>query len=236
LKVAIHQPHYFPYPGFFHKLSLADTFVIMDEAQYDRRFTNRNRILDPHGVVWLSVPIEKADKFRPVREVRINNALPWREEHWKKVLVSYANASYFKLYVVELKEFYEASWISLFDLDLATTRKVLEWLGIKIKIILESDLGVTSSATQRLVDICKAVGADTYVSGRGAKEYMDESLFASNGLSLEYQQYYSRPYPQRFGGSFVPDLSILDAVFNLGPGTLDYIRENSERSVPSSAS
>jgi len=208
----------------------------MDEAQYDRRFTNRNRILDPHGIVWLSVPIEKEDKFSPAREVRINNSLPWREEHWKKLLVSYANATYFNLYNTDLKQFYETQWDLLFDLDLATTRKVLEWLGMKIPVILESGLGVNSSGTQRLVDICKAVGADTYVSGRGAKAYMDEKLFASNGIILEYQQYSPRPYHQRFGDSFVPDLSILDVLFNQGPGSFDLIRASNEEKLHAEAS
>ncbi|MBI5698329.1 MAG: WbqC family protein, partial [Thaumarchaeota archaeon] len=72
MKVAIHQPHYFPYPGFFHKLSLADVFVIMDNTQYDKRYTNRNRIITPNGWIWLTVPINKEHKFNEVSKVKIN--------------------------------------------------------------------------------------------------------------------------------------------------------------------
>lgn len=229
MKAAIHQPHYFPYPGFFHKVGLADVFVFMDETQYDKRFTNRNRILDPHGVVWLSVPIEKADKFLPVRSVRINNALPWRQEHWKKIQVSYAKSSHFDRYAGDLKEFFDTVWNKLSDLDIETTKKVFEWLEIRVPIVLESELGIDSTGTQRLVDICKAVGADTYVSGRGARAYMDESLFTSNSLKVEYQDYAARPYPQRFGTAFSPDLSILDMIFNLGPASSAFIRDSSAR-------
>ena len=223
MKLAIHQPHYFPYPGFFHKLALCDAFVIMDATQYDRRFTNRNRILDPHGEVWLTVPIEKSGKFMPNREVRVNNSIPWREDHWKKLLVSYANAQHFDDYASELRKFYEKDWTFLFDLDLETTKKALEWLGMKLPILLESDLDVRSTGTQRLVDICEAVGADVYVSGSGGRDYMDESLFHRRGIGLEHQQYSPLPYTQRFSGPFVPDLSILDMLFNIGPGSSVFI-------------
>ena len=223
MKLAIHQPHYFPYAGFFHKLALCDAFVIMDATQYDRRFTNRNRILDPHGEVWLTVPIEKSGKFMANRDVRVNNSIPWRQEHWKKLLVSYANAEHFDAYTSDLKRLYERDWTFLFDLDLETTSKVLGWLGMKIPIILESDLDVRSTGTQRLVDICESVGADVYVSGSGGSAYMDESLFRQRGIGVEHQTYSPLPYAQRFSGPFVPDLSILDMLLNIGPGSSMFI-------------
>ncbi len=225
MKAAIHQPHYFAYPGFFHKLSLADVFVIMDEAQYDKRFTNRNLILDSHGPVWLTIPINKAQKFSPNKSVEVNDSLGWREDHWKKITFSYANARFFNLYATELKGFYDKSWPLLFEFDLETTRKTMEWLGIKIPIVKESDLNVKTAGTQRLVDICKAVGAETYVSGKGGKNYMDEGLFIENGLKVEHQNYSAMPYPQRFSESFVPDLSILDMLANVGPESLNLISE-----------
>jgi hypothetical protein len=204
-------------------LSLADVFVIMDEAQYDKRFTNRNMILDPHGPIWLTIPIDKAYKFSPNMDVRINESLPWRKEHWKKITLSYSNARFFNHYRAELQEFYDASWSNLFDLDLETTRKTMGWLGIRIPIVRESELNVKSTGTQRLVDICKAVGADTYVSGRGARDYMDEGLFHSNGLGVEHQHYSASPYPQRFTDKFVPDLSILDMLANIGPESMRFV-------------
>ncbi len=226
LKLAIHQPHYLPYPGFFHKLALCDAFVIMDATQYDRRFTNRNRILDPHGEVWLTVPIQKSGRFLQNRDVRVNNSMPWREDHWKKIRVSYANAAHFDRYAPDLRKFYEREWDSLFALDLETTRKVLEWLGMKPPIIFESDLDVRSTGTQRLVDICEATGADVYVSGSGGVAYMDESLFRTRGIGVEHQTYSPLPYAQRFEGPFVPDLSILDMLFNIGPGSSVFIGTN----------
>jgi hypothetical protein len=217
LRVAVHQPHYFPYPGFFHKVSLVDVFVIMDDVQYARGFVNRNRILDAHGPVWLTVPIDKTQKFAANAQVEINNEIRWREDHWKKIQLSYTHARFFDLYREDLERVYERDWEYLFELDLETLKVTLGWLGIHVPMIRESQLNVTSTGTQRLVDVCRALGADTYVSGRGGKEYMEERLFAENGLKLEYQVYSPAPYEQRFTKEFIPDLSILDMLANLGP-------------------
>jgi hypothetical protein len=217
MKVAIHQPQFFPYPGFFHKLSLADAFVIMDDVQYDKRFTNRNQILAPQGPTWLTVPIDKADKFMPNNMVKVNNALPWREEHWKKITYSYKNSSCFTLYREYLEGLYQREHESLFELDLETTKMVMKWLDIDIPVVKESELGVPGESTQRLANVCKAMGADTYVSGAGGRNYMDEKIFAEQGVKLEFQHYEPTPYPQRFVNEFVPNLSILDMLFNIGP-------------------
>ncbi|HET7336343.1 MAG TPA: WbqC family protein, partial [Candidatus Nitrosotalea sp.] len=180
MKVTIHQPQYFPYPGFFHKLCLSDVFVMMDDAQYDKRFTNRNKIMATNGWTWLSVPINKDHKFLPNSQVEINNEISWRDEHWKKIHHSYANAIYFKKYESFFKNVYDVKWTSLFELNFETLKKVIDLLGIKISILKSSELNVSGTSTQRLVNLCKAVGADTYVSGIGGKDYMDEKLFAKN--------------------------------------------------------
>ncbi len=226
LKAVIHQPMYLPYPGFFHKLNLADVFVIMDDVQYDKRFTNRNVILDPNGPTHLSVPINKKQKFSPNMVVEINNNLPWREYHWQKIHMCYANAKFFQMYGDYFERLYSKEWNLLFDLDFETVKKIMEWLGIRIPVVRESELHIEGSGTARLINACKAIGADTYVSGRGGKNYMDESLFGKNNLKLEYQRYTPKPYPQRFTQSFIPDLSIIDALFNLGPDAFEIITDS----------
>jgi hypothetical protein len=224
MKVAIHQPQFFPYPGFFHKLSMADAFVIMDDVQYDKRFTNRNKILAPQGPTWLTVPIDKADKFSPNLAVKVNNALPWRGEHWKKITYSYKNSRWFHLYKDYLEGLYQKSHDLLFDFNLETIQAAMKWLEISIPVVRESKLGVAGEGTQRLINTCKAMGADAYVSGVGGKNYMDEKLFAEQGIALHYQEYEPRPYPQRFVQGFVPNLSILDMLFNVGAESANLIR------------
>lgn len=221
----MHQPQFFPYPGFFHKLAIADVYVVMDDVQYDKRFTNRNKIMATNGWTWLTVPINKAHKFSPNMFVEINNDLPWREHHWKKIYQSYANARYFDLYKDYLKNLYDKKWDLLFDLDFEILKKIIEWLGIKIDVIRESELNLKGTSTERLVNVCKAVGADTYISGIGGKNYMDEKLFEKNSLKLEFQNYVPVPYQQRLSESFLPDLSILDMLVNVGPASLQLISE-----------
>jgi len=217
MRAAIHQPMYLPYPGFFHKLTLADVFVIMDDVQYDRRFTNRNRILVPQGPIWISVPIDKGCKFLENRLVKINNAIGWRHAHLRRIRNSYVNAPFFHLYEEYLEDVYGSDWEFLFDLDFELLKATVSWLGIKVAMVRESELGVTGTATERLVNACKAVGADTYVSGSGGKNYLDEAAFAKNGLKVVWQEYRPVPYNQRFAKAFVPDLSIIDMLSNVGP-------------------
>ena len=219
MRAAVHQPQYFPYPGFFHKLKMADVFVVMDDVQYERGFINRNRILDSHGPLWLTVPIRREDKFRPIAEVAINDEIPWAAEHWKKILVSYSNARFFDLYRARLESIFSARWGSLCELNMESLKMTMDWLGIRIPIIRESELGVRTTGSQRLVDVCKSIGADVYVSGRGGRDYINEADFKKANVKLEYQSYVPVPYLHRLAGSFVPDLSILDALANVGPDT-----------------
>jgi hypothetical protein len=231
LKLAIHQPQYLPYPGFFHKLSLVDTWVVMDDAQYDKRFTNRNRILAPSGPIWITVPIDKSQKFGRNMDVRINNSLTWKEEHWKKLTYSYRNSEWFREYGPYFEALYQQRLESLLDLDVSTSRKVLDWLGIHVSIVMESELGVEGRGTRRLVEVCRAMGADTYVSGPGGRNYMDETMFAEAQIKLEYTTYAAAQYKQRFGGVFIPDLSVVDLLFNLGPAGRDLIVKRPQASL-----
>lgn len=225
MKIAIHQPQYFPYAGFFHKLSLADVFVIMDDAQYDKRYTNRNKIIIPNGWMWLSVPINKDHKFRPNSEVEINNEVAWGEDHWKKIHHSYSKAKFFHLYREYFERLYKKDWRLLFELDFETIKQVASWLGIKVEIIKESELKISGESSQRLANACKALGADTYVSGSGGKNYLDEKIFAKNNIKVEYQTYKSKPYAQHMSDSFIADLSIIDVLANTGPNSMQLISD-----------
>ena len=229
MKAAIHQPQYLPYPGFFHKLSLADVFVVMDDVQYDKRFTNRNRIIYPKGWLWLTVPINKKQKFEMNMEVEINNNLPWRELHWRRLELSYNRSKFFHLYKEYFENLYRREWRNLFDLNMETLKQVIEWLGLRIEIVRESELNVKSSSTQRLVDVCKSIGADTYVAGGGSKNYMDELLFARNNVRVEHQHYNQVHYQQHLSTTFIPDLSIIDMLANVGPESSKLLVENTLR-------
>jgi|TARA_Y100001949_G_C15985178_1_gene330265 hypothetical protein len=232
LRLVIHQPNFLPYVGFFHKLSLADTFVMMDNTQYDKKFTNRNKIKIPDGWSWLTVPINKEHKFLPNKLVEINNKENWKEMHWKKITRSYTNSKFFKKnYKSFFEEVYNKEWKFLFELNSELLRQIIDWLGLKIQIIKESELNINGNSTERLVNVCKELGAETYVSGVGGKEYMNEKLFQKNNIKIEYQKFQCPTYTQIFGGDFIPNLSIIDLLFNNGSKSLPILTDDTNCGV-----
>jgi hypothetical protein len=227
MKVAIHQPNYLPYVGFFHKLSLADTFVIMDDTQYDKKFTNRNKIKVPGNWIWLTVPINKKHKFVANKIVEINNEENWQSDHFEKINRSYSNSKFFKKnYKAFFEKIYSKKWDHLFTLNYELIIQLIDWLDIKIEVIKESELNVKGNSTERLVNISKKIGAETYVSGIGGKEYMNEKMFETNNIKIEYQNFQCPKYKQVFNSEFIPNLSIIDLLFNIGPESLSKLKEN----------
>lgn len=226
MKAAIHQANYFPYPGFFNKLNSSDVFVVLDDVQYDKQFTNRNKIITNKNWTWISVPINKNHKFSPNNEVEINNDIEWKTLHWKKIFHSYNKAENFNLYRDFFEELYQKNWTFLFDLNFYIIKKILQFLNLKIEIIKNSELMVKGNGTERLVNICKKIGADTYISGIGGKDYMVEKLFEKNKIKLEYQKYSALKYNQHQSTEFIPNLSIIDLLSNMGPKSLEYIKNS----------
>ena len=227
MKITIHQPNYFPYPGFFQKVSLSDVFVVLDKAQFQFDTTNRNKIITPDGS-WtrISVPIKKGQKFFEIRSVEINNDLPWAEKNWDLIYKSYNESPFFYLYKVFLDSLYKKRWNLIFDLNLQILKKVFDWLDIKTEIVLESELNVTGISSKRLLNICKKLGADTYISGIGGKQYLDEKLFKNNKINLKYKNYNPIVYSQQLAKSFIPNLSIIDLLANVGTGSGKLLRED----------
>ena len=227
MKVAIHQPNYLPYVGFFHKLSLADTFVIMDDTQYDKKFTNRNKIKVPGNWIWLTVPINKKHKFVANKIVEINNEENWQSDHFEKINRSYSNSKFFKKnYKAFFEKIYSKKWDHLFTLNYELIIQLIDWLDIKIEVIKESELNINGNSTDRLVNISKKIGAETYVSGIGGKEYMNKKMFETNNIKIEYQNFKCPIYKQVFNSEFIPNLSIIDLLFNIGPESLSKLKEN----------
>ena len=215
--VTIHQPNYFPYPGFFQKVLLSDIYVVLDRAQFEFDITNRNKIITPEGS-WsrITVPIKKGQKFFEVRNVEINNEQSWAEKNWDLICKSYGNSPFFDLYKTTLNSVFKKKWNLIFDLNFYTLKKVLEWLNIKTKIIFDSELDVTGKSSEHLLNICKKLGATKYLSGPGGSDYLNEKIFEQNKIKVEYQKYDPIVYPQKYAKSFIPNLSILDLLFNMG--------------------
>lgn len=217
--VANHQPQYLPYLGFFHKIRRCDHLVILDDVQFlDRGHQHRNLIKMQTGTQWLTVPVLRK-RGQLIRDVAIDPTSSWKHKHWAALVSNYSPAPYWKQLSPQLHAILvEQTHAHLLPLDLALLRWIMSVLEIDIPITLSSSLGVTSqSASEHHIEICRAVGADTYLSGAGGRAYMDLAVFEAAGIRVEFQDYAAREYPQRFPQhGFIANLSVVDALFNLG--------------------
>ncbi len=213
MKISIHQPQYIPWAGYFNKIIRSDIFVFLDDVQYKKNeWQNRNRIKSISGTLWLTVPVYY--KFgQKINEVKIDNKIFWQKNHLKTIDLNYRKSQYFNKIYPLVENVLNKEYNYLIDINIASINMVLKYLGIKRKIVKSSEYKVEGEKSCRLVNICKILGGDIYLSGQGARDYIDEKEFIKNNIKLEFQEYKIIEYPQLFG-KFVPNLSILDMMFN----------------------
>ena len=231
MRAVILQPMYLPWMGYFGLMDLADVFVFYDDVQFvERSWQRRNRIKMPNGDwIWLSVPIVK--KFgQKINEVRINNETDWSEKHWKSIKHAYNKAPYFKEYESLFRDLYAMSWEYLVDLNICLIKEISKLLKINIKFVLSSELNVSGKKTERLINVLTKLGADEYISGPAAKEYIQPIEFKKSGIRLYWFEFNHPVYPQ-LHGDFIPYLSVIDLLFNTGPEAMEYIRKGTENSL-----
>jgi len=225
--VTIHQPEYLPWLGFCDKAINVDLFVLLDSVQFRKNyFQNRNRIRSATGPIWLSVPVSLKDGHKqPIKDIRINNreARAWRVKTWKSIVQCYRRAPYFEDYAPFFESLYSQDWDLLVDLNCSVIDYVFESLGSKAKRIRSSDLGIHQSKTDLLVEICREVGATSYISGISGKDYLEMDKFSECGIELRFQEFYHPVYKQLYQ-PFVPCMSVIDLLFNCGPASPDVIK------------
>jgi hypothetical protein len=224
VRVAVHQPHYLPWLGYLAKWAAADVFVFLDTVQYEKNgWQNRNRIKTRTGAAWLTVPVH-ARLGTAIDAVTLDRGQPWRRRHLRAIEHAYAAAPCFGRIQPMLAGFYEQEWATLAPLAVASARWLGEAVGIGTPTVLASALGVTATdPTARLVALCRAVGADTYLAGREGARYMDPAQFEAAGIAVRFQRYEHPTYRQPHG-PFVPYLSGLDLLLNEGRAALEILR------------
>ena len=217
--LAAHQLHYLPWLRYFHKIASADTFVILDNIQFNKSgWQNRNKIKTQSGASILTVPV--FHKFQQaLSEVQIDSNPLWKRKHWRALKSNYQRSPYFKDHEAFFRRVYECSWERLNDLNYEILLYLLKALGIKTRVVRSSELLLKGEATERLVGICKELGATTYLTGGYAVQvYLDPSLFEQAGIKLLFQEFECPHYPQLYpDAGFVPELSMVDLLFNCGP-------------------
>lgn len=216
--LAVLQPGYLPWLGFFDQMNRADVFVYYDDVQYDKHgWRNRNRVKSMTGPVWLTVPVRHSGLgMPPVNQVEIDNRLPWARKHIQTLSQFYARAPYKDDYLPTLQEILERPWTRLIDLNLQLSETMRDWLSIDCEIHMASDLEIHGEQSGRLLALCRHFGANVYLTGDSARDYLDIDLFTGHGVHVEWQNYRHPEYPQ-LHGEFVSHLSAVDLLFNAGP-------------------
>ncbi|PIX49293.1 MAG: hypothetical protein COZ53_01135 [Candidatus Altarchaeum sp. CG_4_8_14_3_um_filter_33_2054] len=216
--LAIHQPNYIPWIGYFDKISKSDIFVLFDDVQIPRgkSFVTRNKILAPNGPIWLTVPVKDRGKMLKINDVEIAEG-NWNEKHWKSIEVSYCKAPFFNEFKDDFKAIYMKKWVKLCELNAELIKKIMEILEIDTKLVFSSDVPVKADKNERIIEIIKYFGADIYISGRGdgSQRYVIPEDFKKNNINLIFNEFKHPIYKQNYR-EFVPNMSVIDLLFNMG--------------------
>ena len=220
------QPTYLPWIGYFSLMDQVDTFVFLDSVQFDKRsWQQRNRIKTSQGELFLTVPVvTKGRQSQKIFEVEIDTTQRFSDKHLKTIKNNYAKTLFFSEYWEEISELFHRDCHFLADLNIA----LIEWfrtkLDIEVEFVKSSSLKIEGKKVELLIAICQEVGAESYLSPLGSKDYIKENnLFRDSGITHLYQNY-SHPHYQQLYGNFIPYMSILDLLFNEGDSSLKLIR------------
>jgi len=228
LRIAVHQPNYLPWLGFFHKIRNVDIFVLLDTVQFARRgYSHRVRVMGPNGgALLLTQHIRK----QPVEEQFIHQ-LEFSDKHWvdkhlKTMNAAYRRTPYFNEVFSLIENSISPDTNRLAELNWRMIQCICNALGIQTKIVKASqfDLGPFSSPSERIACIVHHLGGRFYLSGAGARAYNDTAVFDRYGIELGYDDFTIDPYPQR-GHQFIGGLSVVDALFNVGYNGVSAILE-----------
>lgn len=225
-KIAISQSNYIPWKGYFDMIAAVDEFILYDDMQYTRRdWRNRNQIKTPQGVKWLVVPtLVKGKYHQKIREAEIDGA-EWALVHWKGLVQNYRRAKHFSEIAAWLEPLYvQESYTHISQLNRRFIENICSYLAINTAIKNSWDYNLSSGKTERLVDLCVQAGGTEYISGPAAKDYIDEKIFADNGVKLTWFEYADYPeYPQLWG-EFTHGVTILDLLFACGKDAPRFMR------------
>lgn len=228
---AILQPSYLSWPGHFYWMMNCDVFIFLDDVQFTRHdWRNRNYIKTPNGKQLLTVPVHwYGNSYCPINEVAIAKGQNWAKKHLNALRSAYGKAPYFKKYFPYFEEIFSKDWHLLSDFTIKTMKDLAGFLDIKPQFVISSELNIaTENSTEKLVKLCQAVGADTYLAGhRGYENYIEHNLFRDAGIDIIVKDYSPIEYPQLWG-DFIPHLSAVDLLLNCGPMSKSFIEDKAE--------
>jgi hypothetical protein len=208
---------YFPWVGLLEQIRLADIFVHYNDVQYARGFFNRVQVKTPRGLQWMTIPLKNQHRGQRIDEVIIDDRVDWREEH-RNMLRQHYHMAPFKNEMLSLVDtVFCQDFTMLAEVSKASTLALANYFGLveNRNFILSKSLKINGKGSQRLLDISLALGAQVYITGHGAKNYLDHTIFEDAGIEVRYMHYRQLPYPQ-LHGEFTPYVTSLDLIANCG--------------------
>ena len=221
MKVAIHQPHYFPWMGYLDKMAKADKYIVLDEVQLeDRSPMVRNKFLQNNGeehILGLSIR-KKGYREKMTKEIELSDAKDVLAKHSRFIQMNYGKTKGYDEVWPEIEHIFSKDYKYLIELDMDTVYAMRKLFAINTEMILQSDLDYDRSMKKSnlMLALSEAVNADVYLSGRGAKEYMNDEDFIKKSIKVEYQVFSYPVYKQMHSEQFVGNLSALDILMQLG--------------------
>jgi hypothetical protein len=226
--VAIHQPHFLPWLGYLHRMAQVDTFVLLDHVQFERRnYQNRTMIRMNDEARWITVPVIQHSQKERIVDKQVDNRLDgpkwWSPNVFATLRHAYREAGFFGRYAAPLRQLFDTRFERLVDLNQAGLDFLREAFGIRTPLVKSSELAVDGARGDLILNICRAVGADTLLVGfGGSRGYLDADAFARAGVRIAQHQF-THPEHAQCGtkaadaASFLRGLSALDMLFNCGP-------------------
>ena len=224
MRLVISQSMYFPWVGLLEQWRLADVFMHYDDVQYARGLFNRVQIKTKSGIRWLTVPLRDHHRGQNIDEVVPDDRQDWRGLHRRLLEEAYRECPYRE----EMLAVYDTAAASpaktLADVARASMDVLANYLGLGVgtKVVESTGIATTERSSERLLALCTRMGADTYITGHGARHYLDHALFEAHGIRVEYMDYQCKPYPQQHG-DFTPYVSALDLIANCGAESRQYL-------------
>jgi len=216
--VAIHQPNFFPWLGYFNKIYKSDIFVFLNEVQFPRtssaNVVNRSKILCNGEAKWLTCTLEKKASLIKIGELEIKEGI--KSKNFEKIKQYYKKSPFYKEVIEFIEEIMLYPNNNLSNYNINAIKKISEKMDIKKEFILQSSLNTTSAKEDLMIEITKKAQGEIYLSGNGARKYQKEENFLNQGVELIYQKFTPQEYKQYGIKEFSAGLSVLDALFNQG--------------------
>lgn len=223
MNIVISQPMYLPWAGLFEQLKLADIFVHYDDAQFTKGgFLNRVQVKTADGFSWLTVPV-LYHSGASMSDTQIETTSAWQKKHFATLQNVLSGLPHAEWVLEEMKPLLFASYPSIAALNIALFEKMAIMIGLKKRFLLSSEMDVSGTSSEKVLNLVKALNGTRYITGLGARNYLDHEGLEKEGIRIEYMQYDPTPYAQKFG-AFNPYVTALSLLASAGPEkAIDYL-------------